>query len=147
MLSVLGLSLCAFLFEFFYFKIRRRSVSVCCVLDYRCEIMEKYEEGTRSCKCNFIPVSKQGVHLKMIFALGQRPTCIIIVPTDSHCNLPQNKTHSYDSQLIVDPNTPSRREIAPGRVQVQQKTGGKPASKDGIFRCLGTPQNRSTVKR
>ena len=24
---------------------------------------------------------------------------------DSHCNLPPNKTHSYSSQLIVDPNT------------------------------------------
>ena len=35
---------------------------------------------------------------------GQRP--IIIVPIDSHCNLPQNKTHSYASQLIVDPDRP-----------------------------------------
>ena len=49
---------------------------------------------------------------------GQRP--IIIVPIDSHGNLPQNQTHSYASQLMVDPNTFSRREIAPGRVQVQQ---------------------------
>ena len=87
---------------------------------------------------------------------GKRP--IIIVPIDSHCNLPQNKTLSYPpSQLIVDPDTFSRREIALGRVQVQQKKkkkkkkkkkiGGSPASKDGTFRCLGTPQNRSTMKK
>ena len=41
-----------------------------------------------------------------------------------HCNLPQNKTHSYASQPIVDPYTFSRREIAPGRVQVQRKKCG-----------------------
>ena len=103
---------------FFYFNIRGWPVSVCSALGYRCKIMERYEEG----KHRFIPVSKQGVHLKMIFSLGQSP--IIIVSIDSHCNLPQNKTHSYASQLIVDPNTPTRREIAPGRVQVQQKMGG-----------------------
>ena len=53
------------------------------------------------------------------YLAGQRP--IIIVPIDSHFNLPQNKTHSYALQLIVDPNTFSSRENAPGRVQVQQK--------------------------
>ena len=122
MLSVFGLFVCAFLFEFFYFKIRGWPVSVCSALGFRCEIMERYEEGTGSCKRTFIPVSKEGPRLKMIFSLGQRS--IIIVPIDSHCNLPQNKAHSRASQLIVDPNTLSRREIAPGRVQVQQKIGG-----------------------
>ena len=116
-----GLFLCAFLFDFFYFKIRGWPVSVCSALGFRCEIMERYEEGTGSCKRSFIPVSKQGAHLKIIFSLGQRP--MIIVPIDPHCNLPQNKTHAYASQFIVDPNTFSRRETAPGRVQVQQKIG------------------------
>ena len=41
---------------------------------------------------------------------GQRP--MIIVPIDYHCNLPQNKTDSYVSQLIVNLNTFSRRENA-----------------------------------
>ena len=116
-----GLFLCAFLFEFFYFKIRGWPVSVCSSLGFRCEIMERYEEGTASCKRSFISVSKQGAHLKMTFSLGQRP--IIIVPIDSNCNLPQNKTHSYASEPIVDPYTFSRREIAQGRVQVQRKNG------------------------
>ena len=98
--------------DFFYFKIRGWPVSVRSALGFRCEIMERYEEGTGSCKRSFIPVSKQGAHLKMIFSLGQRP--IIIVPIDSNCNLPLHKTHSYASQLIVEPNTFSRRENAPG---------------------------------
>ena len=115
------LFLCASLFDFFYFKIRGWPVSVRSALGFRCEIMERYEEGTGSCKRSFIPVSKQGAHLKMIFSLGQRP--IIIVPIDSNCNLPLHKTNSYASQLIVEPNTFSRRENAPGRVQVQQKLG------------------------
>ena len=76
--------------------------------------------------------------------LGQR--LMIIVPIDSHCNLPPNKTHSFSSQLIADPNTFSRRENAPGRVQVQPKKGCKPAFKEGNFRCFGTPQNPSTMK-
>ena len=121
MLSVfLSVFMCKF-FDFFYFKIRGWPVSVRSALGFRCEIMERYEEGTGSCKRSFIPVSKQGAHLKMIFSLGQRP--IIIVPIDSNCNLPLHKTHSYASQLIVEPNTFSRRENAPGRVQVQQKIG------------------------
>ena len=70
---------------------------------------------------------------------GQIP--IIIVPIDSHCNLPQNKTHSYDSQLIVDPNIFSRRENAPSRVQVQQKRVLASIQRF-IFRSLGTPENQ-----
>ena len=46
---------------------------------------------------------------------------VIAVPIDPHCNLPQNKTHSYVSRLIVDPGTLSRRENAPDRMQVQRK--------------------------
>ena len=45
----------------------------------------------------------------MNFLHGQRP--IIIVPIVAHCNLSPNKTHSYASQLKVDHNTFSRREI------------------------------------
>ena len=102
-LYVVCFSVCfmCILFDCFYFKIRGWPVSVCSALGFRCEIMERYEEGTGSCKRSFIPVSKQGAHLTMVFSLGQRP--IIIVPIDSHCNLPQNKTHSYASQLIMDP--------------------------------------------
>ena len=91
---------CAFLFDIFYFEIRGWPISVCSALDFTCEIMEKYEEGTGSCKQTFIPVSKQGARLKMIFSLGQRP--IIIVPIDSHCNLPQNEAHSRAIQHIAD---------------------------------------------
>ena len=87
MLSVFRSVFKCILFEFFYFKIRGWPVSVCSALGFRCEIMERCEEGTGYC----IPESKQRAHLKMIFSLGQRP--IIIVPIDSHCNLPQNKTH------------------------------------------------------
>ena len=89
-------------------------------------------------------LSGLGYHLIVSFH-GQRP--IIIVPIDSHCNLPQNKTHSYASHLIVEPNTFSRLENGPGRIQVRPKIGCKPAFEDGIFRCLGTPQNRSTTKK
>ena len=102
-----------------YLKTRGWPVSVCSALCFRCEIMERYKEGTGSCKRSFILVSKLGARQKMIFSLGQRP--IIIVPIDSYCNLPPNNTHSYGAQLIVDPNTFSRREISPGRVQMQQK--------------------------
>ena len=35
------------------------------------------------------------------YIIGQRP--LIIVPRNPHCNLHQNNTHSYTSQLIVDP--------------------------------------------
>ena len=98
-----GLFVCAFLFEYLYFKIRGRPVSVCSALGFRCEIMETYEEGPGPCKRSFIQVSKQGARLKMIFSLGQRPK--IIVRIDSYCNLSQNKTHSYASQLILDTDT------------------------------------------
>ena len=54
---------------------------------------------------------------KCLDDFGQRPI-IIIIPIDSHCNLPQNKTHPCASQLIVVPNIFSRRKIAPRRVQV-----------------------------
>ena len=82
-----------------YLKIRGWPVSVCSVLCFRCEIMERYKEDTGSCKSSFILVSKLGARQKMIFSLGQRP--IIIVPIDSYCNLPPKqysfvwgKTHS-----------------------------------------------------
>ena len=72
---------------------------------------------------------------------GQRS--IIIVRIDSHCNLPQNKTHSYASQLIVDLHTFSRRDIALGRVQVQPKYRML-ASINGRYFCCS--ENRSTMK-
>ena len=51
------------------------------------------------------------------------------------------------SQQLVGPNTFSGRENAPGHVQVHRKIGCYPASKVGLFRCFGTPQNRSTMTK
>ena len=44
---------------------------------------------------------------------------IIIVPIDSHCNLPQNKTHSYASKLFSGPQ--HIQQTRERRVLVQQK--------------------------
>ena len=58
-----------------------------------------------------------------LFLIAPFPDLCLLV-LFSHSNLPQNKTHSYASRLIVDPSTFNRLEIALGRVQEQQKIRG-----------------------
>ena len=83
---------------------------------------------------------------KCLDDLGQRPI-IIIIPIDSHCNLPQNKTHSRASQLIVDPNIFSRRKIAPSRVQVQPKNRGLASIQGRYFSLFrDTPKSLNNEK-
>ena len=88
-------------------------------------ISDKDAFPTASYTMPFLSISGNSPLLRYLISLPITPNSLLGKGQNLSfpCMHSVSGSYSYALELIVDPNTFSRRENAPGRVQVQQKIG------------------------